>query len=759
MASPDKFNPLVPIPNDPFGYPVTWDFYAPPSPITFSSGFTIDPTTGVVTVTQLPPPIIGTVTSVTAGVGIRTFPVTGITVSGSVSLAPAPASLNPGSYTYANVTLDQYGKLTNAQSGTQPLYSALGYYPISVTGSAPTLNVSVATATTSQLGATQLADDLITQSSTEALTANQGYILNRDLSNIPIDPVNGQYYAGAFSPVTQKILTVSYLGQANGYQVGQPLPLPGGPATEGFLIAAAAGNYTPPGGMPAGSVLPYYEVKPGDEFYCSSTLWIHIPKGFRYPYATTTSAGIVQLAKQTDIRPFTNNTLVCTPFSLANLTATTTERGWILISTDAECQALLTPLKAVTPANLSATPSTVFTRGIIQLSSSTTSTSITQGVTAAALNSVYISAILKSQITATGDLIAGEAAATPGTLSKGTNQYVLTADDLAPQGMSWRAWNPPQPCPVGTVMWFASSQVSKLPATWAFCDGGSASALPEISPGVPNPYYELFQVIGYTFGGSGATFNLPDMRGKFNRGWSGSGGTAGSIDNPRTFGSTQASDVRTHTHNWNNFTHSHNPIIVSDPSHNHQMRAATVIGPNNGYFGNKDTGPDPASDGTNGASISMSTSPALTGTYTSLTNTAPTPVDQTRPVNFPMVPIIRYTYGSNPPPATPAPKFYFVSATPTSLGTSSSTNVTVLTANVPRGTVLYWKLDGPGIDPSLFSPAALTGTTVVGQGNVATFTITTAASFPVPPYSVGIEIYSDSTYLDRVGNIVYLTLT
>lgn len=59
-------------------------------------------------------------------------------------------------------------------------------------------------------------------------------------------------------------------------------------------------------------------------------------------------------------------------------------------------------------------------------------------------------------------------------------------------------------------------------------------------------YAALFASIGTTFGvGDGSsTFNLPDMRGYFPRGWDDGAG----IDSGRTFGSSQADDFKSHTH-------------------------------------------------------------------------------------------------------------------------------------------------------------------------------------------------------------------
>lgn len=48
-------------------------------------------------------------------------------------------------------------------------------------------------------------------------------------------------------------------------------------------------------------------------------------------------------------------------------------------------------------------------------------------------------------------------------------------------------------------------------------------------------YADLFAVIGYTFGGSGSSFTLPDLRGEFIRGWDDGRGQ----DSGRVFGTAQ----------------------------------------------------------------------------------------------------------------------------------------------------------------------------------------------------------------------------
>lgn len=59
-------------------------------------------------------------------------------------------------------------------------------------------------------------------------------------------------------------------------------------------------------------------------------------------------------------------------------------------------------------------------------------------------------------------------------------------------------------------------------------------------------YAALFAVIGTTFGaGDGSTtFNVPDMRAEFPRGWDDGRG----VDSGRSFGSAQADDFKSHAH-------------------------------------------------------------------------------------------------------------------------------------------------------------------------------------------------------------------
>lgn len=62
--------------------------------------------------------------------------------------------------------------------------------------------------------------------------------------------------------------------------------------------------------------------------------------------------------------------------------------------------------------------------------------------------------------------------------------------------------------PVGTILPFGADS-SKIPSGYLHCAGQSLST---------TTYSDLFAIIGYSWGGSGSSFNLPDLRGRFLRG-------------------------------------------------------------------------------------------------------------------------------------------------------------------------------------------------------------------------------------------------
>lgn len=90
--------------------------------------------------------------------------------------------------------------------------------------------------------------------------------------------------------------------------------------------------------------------------------------------------------------------------------------------------------------------------------------------------------------------------------------------------------------PIGEVSFFP---VSNAPFGWLKANGSAVSR---------TAYSRLFSVIGTTFGtGDGSTtFNLPDLRAEFIRGWDDGRG----VDSGRVFGSSQTDALKSHTHQF-----------------------------------------------------------------------------------------------------------------------------------------------------------------------------------------------------------------
>jgi microcystin-dependent protein len=86
----------------------------------------------------------------------------------------------------------------------------------------------------------------------------------------------------------------------------------------------------------------------------------------------------------------------------------------------------------------------------------------------------------------------------------------------------------------GTVNWFA---MNTAPTGFLKANGAAISR---------TTYATLFAAIGTTFGvGNGSTtFNIPDLRGEFIRGWDDSRG----VDSGRAIGTAQSDATKTHTH-------------------------------------------------------------------------------------------------------------------------------------------------------------------------------------------------------------------
>jgi len=90
--------------------------------------------------------------------------------------------------------------------------------------------------------------------------------------------------------------------------------------------------------------------------------------------------------------------------------------------------------------------------------------------------------------------------------------------------------------PSGAIMAFA---MATAPSGWVECDGAAVSR---------DDYADLYAAIGDSYGaGDGSTtFNLPDLRGEFLRGWDNGRG----VDAEREMGSAQGDEIKSHTHGY-----------------------------------------------------------------------------------------------------------------------------------------------------------------------------------------------------------------
>ena len=134
--------------------------------------------------------------------------------------------------------------------------------------------------------------------------------------------------------------------------------------------------------------------------------------------------------------------------------------------------------------------------------------------------------------------------------------------------------------PPGCIMSFG---MSTPPSGWLVCNGASYST---------SSYQELYNAIGYTWGGSGGSFNVPDLRGEFLRGWAN-----GSSNDPdratRTggdaVGSSQDYQLSAHSHFYNTGYGNVQPYVlgsfeaVTSLSINAETNITTESRPRNKY--------------------------------------------------------------------------------------------------------------------------------------------------------------------------------
>ena len=106
--------------------------------------------------------------------------------------------------------------------------------------------------------------------------------------------------------------------------------------------------------------------------------------------------------------------------------------------------------------------------------------------------------------------------------------------------------------PVGVIMPFGAGAAPE--GNWLLCNGGSVSTV---------TYSKLFAVIGYSYGGSGGSFKVPDLRGRIPIGMN---PTEARFNDTGKTGGTWVAPVPAHTHPM---THNHPSFNTGVQSANH----------------------------------------------------------------------------------------------------------------------------------------------------------------------------------------------
>ena len=301
-ALPVDFDPYNPIPNGPFYSIPSYYLQGPTGPLVIGSGLSVS-LQGVISSTGGGGGG-GTVTSITAGLGL-----TGGTITGSGTIGLAPSGVAAGAYTYPALSVDASGRITSIMNGS-PVTGVAVSVPLLLSGSPTSPTISIQPASTTQTGSVQLNNTTSSTLTNQALTAAAGKSL-QDQINAVAQNANGLILAGTLNAATGNVVNATTAGVSAGFTAGSPVPAASPAINDYYLIVTtAAASYTPTGGSAITGVLV------GDYILCSSGAWTILRVGpITGAYATTTAAGVVELATSAEAIAGTNPNVVLTPFT------------------------------------------------------------------------------------------------------------------------------------------------------------------------------------------------------------------------------------------------------------------------------------------------------------------------------------------------------------------------------------------------------------------------------------------------------------
>ena len=127
----------------------------------------------------------GSVSCVDTGTGLIGGPITSV---GTIAIAPTGVS--PGIYTNPILEINEQGQIVSAAGGGAPISSLNVDYPLVIYGSATEPTVCVAPATGANVGVVQLYNALDSTSPLLALTAQQGKVLQDQITQVCADKVS-----------------------------------------------------------------------------------------------------------------------------------------------------------------------------------------------------------------------------------------------------------------------------------------------------------------------------------------------------------------------------------------------------------------------------------------------------------------------------------------------------------------------------------------------------------------------------------------